>query len=267
LGAGKLGPEVNALTTFNKAGLDAYGRRMMDTFHQHWSCGVTLHVYYEDWNPYVEVPHLMDEPLFKFHSLVIESEWLRYFKHRHRDKPVHGFKLDAVRFAHKVAALLSACAWNNYGGSDYLIWLDGDIVTHQDFDEQHLLSLLPPHDALIAWLDRARAYPECGFYIVNCMHPLFREFCIRLRSMYADDELFHLKEWHDSYVMEQTVKQLGVGWSSLSGSRGRLTHHPLVNGPLAQWFDHLKGARKGKARTPDSDIVYRADAPHWERVR
>lgn len=246
---------IVAVTTFNMDGLNKYGRRMMDTFLHHWSCGVHLHVYYEGWNPFDEV----QDELIVYKHLVTESDWLRYFKHRHRAlRDDNGYRMDAVRFSHKIAALLHAAQDKTI---DYLIWLDGDIITHTDFDAEHLDSILPK-EASIAWLDRTRYYPECGFYILNMHHMGTLYLLNMLKRMYAEDQLFALKEWHDSYVLQQCVIELGTPAVSLSGD-GIRTHHPLVNGPLGQWFDHLKGKRKAIGKTPKIDVLVQRNEPYW----
>lgn len=247
---------IEAITTFNDKGLAKYGLRMMETFIQHWP--IKLHVHYEGWNP-ADTPFGAD-PALRFHELLAVSDWLPAFKERHKHRHVVGFRDDAVRFSHKVAALIHMMETSP---AKYLLWMDGDIVTHTPIMTPELQALLPDDEQLIAWLDRARAYPECGFYIINTEHRQFRDLLLALRQMYAGDGLFRLKEWHDSYILEHCVKELRAGTKSLSGQAGRKTHHPFVNGPLGQWMDHLKGARKDKGRSNKSDMMVTRTERYW----
>lgn len=253
---------ITAVTTFNTDGLNKYGRRMIETYIKHWSSGVPLHVYYEGWNPAFNDNVPQDE-LVVYKHLITESDWLRHFKHRHKARPTENYRLDAVRFSHKVAALLHAAQDPKL---QFLIWIDGDIITHTDFDAEHLDTILPYMES-IAWLDRMHFYPECGFYVLNMFHEGTRHLLEMLRRMYVEDKLFELKEWHDSYVLQQCVIQLDVPAMSLSGVNGFRTHHPLVNGPLGQWFDHLKGARKSKGKSLKMDMLVKRDEPYWKDLK
>lgn len=252
------GTLINSVTTFNGKGLVKYGNRMLETYIQKWS--TPLHVYHEGWDP-AATPFGNDH-LLHFHDLAASSDWLNAFKERHKRRRVLGFRDDAVRFSHKVAALLHACETLE---SEYIIWMDGDIVTHSVITVEDVLKLVPTGDELIAWLDRRRAYPECGFYILHRAHPQFQDLVRLMRVMYADDKLFELKEWHDSFVLEYVVRELlAAPTKSLSGEFGYHTSHPFVNGPLGKWMDHLKGKRKDYRRTPKRDVAARRQEEYWK---
>lgn len=250
---------INALavSTFNARGLADYGYRMVQSFHDRWSMGVPLRVYSEGWVN----GNLPCEDL-DLHEV---SPWLRNFKKRHATfDPGPGYRRDAVRFAHKVAALTHAATGARYS---HVIWLDGDVFTHSDFNEEDLEGLLPTGNEWIAWLDRDKHYPECGFYILNCEHPRHAEYLLAFERMYSLDLLFKLKEFHDSYVLEQVVKILKIETKSLSGEAGRPTHHPLINGPLGKWFDHLKGQRKSVGVSLKRDLTVKRDESYWDKLK
>jgi hypothetical protein len=248
----------HAVTTFNRAGLELYGRRMMETFVTHWPAEVGLTAYAEGWSP-AEAPNGVTVL-----SLLASSPWLGDFKTRHADRAAadaaRGYRFDAVRFSHKVAALCHAAA---NADAQYLIWLDGDIVTHSPILLMDLRELAPGKDEWIAWLRRRRMYPECGFYIIDLDHPLHADTLGRFERMYTEDLLYKLPEWHDSFVLQEVVKEAGVGQKSLSG-RFENAGHPLINGPLGAWFDHLKGARKTKGRSLATDMVTQRTEDYWK---
>lgn len=247
-----------AVTTFNRSGLELYGHRMMETFVANWPSEVPLIAYAEGWSP-ADAP-----PKVEVRNLLASSTWLGDFKTRHADRAsadaARGFRYDAVRFSHKVAALLHAASHTD---DDFLIWIDGDIVTHSPITADDLAGLAPGRNEWISWLRRRRMYPECGFYIINLLHDRNAEILERFWRMYAHDELFNLSEWHDSYILEQVVAQAGAPSKSLSG-RYENTGHPLINGPLGAWFDHLKGARKVRGKSPASDMIAQRTEPYWK---
>jgi len=240
-----------AVTTFNGAGLQQYGERMMRSWQQHWS--VPLRIYSEGWKK--------PEWAEAFNVLPIESSgWLAAFKVRHASLPTADYRMDAVRFCHKIAALLEA---DRHMTARYLIWVDGDTFTHTPVPMTEVERWTPKNGDWIAWLDRRKVYPECGFYIIDREHPRHVEMMGRLYEMYADDRLFQESEWHDSYVLQQCVLQAGVGATSLSGPIGWRTAHPFINGPLGAYMDHMKGKRKRKGRSHATDLQVRRKEKYW----
>lgn len=242
-----------AVTTFNEAGRKLYGQRMMESYRQFWPTSVPLVAYSEGWSK--PAPGGVYE-----RDLVSSSPWLAAFKARHAHLQPVSYLMDAVRFSHKVAALCHAIASNPE--ADIVIWLDGDIVTHSPIGMADLERLAPAEDQWIAWLNRVHMHPECGFYMINTRHRKHAFALEIFECMYSDDKLFSLKEWHDSYVLQVAVRLAGVEAKSLSGKFAK-AGHPLINGPLGQWFDHLKGARKAAGRSKPLDLVTRRDEPYW----
>jgi hypothetical protein len=233
-----------AVTTFNKAGYDLYGKRFIETFREHWPEQVDLLVMSEGFDGDVD--------------LLDASPWLRAFKARHKGKQVDSYRKDAVRFAHKVAAITWAAA---LPGIDRLIWLDGDMVTHSPVTLADLREL-SPDGGVLAWLDRRNMYPECGFMIFDCNHPRYWELIAEFGNQYCTDRLFDLPEWHDSYVLQQVVKAGRYPTKSLSGA-GYDTGHPMINGPLGAWFDHLKGKRKQAGKSSPRDLKVKRKEGYW----
>lgn len=243
--------KIAAVTTFNTSGLELYGRAMMASFRAHWPEAVKLRVYTEGWT----LGNKIEE-----RDLLDASPWLAEFKARNGSRPFIDMRWDAVRFAHKVAALTHAA---HDMPADVLIWLDGDIVTHAPVTVEDLAALAPKGDDWIAWLDRANQYPECGFYMINCRHRWHRDMITAFTDEYARDRLYHLDQWHDSYVLWKLVERARIGAKSLSGE-GFNTAHPLVNGPLGRWFDHLKGGRKNEGRSRRTDLKTRRGEAYWQ---
>jgi hypothetical protein len=254
--------KFHVVTTTNEKGWAETGRRMAESFLARWPDEAKpLTVYAEDFD--------IDIPGIEVRRLPI---WLDEFKARHRSNPAfngrrsggYDYRWDAVKFAHKVAALTDF-AEPLTGG--VLIWLDADTFTHADVTTDWLESLFP-EPAYIAWLDRLNAHPECGLVMFRCSHPYHANFMQAFRARYTSGEVFRMDETHDSFVLQQVVIAKVINGKipppvSLSGDRN--WHHPFVNGPIGACLDHCKGSRKleGKSRprdmrTPRKEIYWRA---------
>lgn len=252
------------VTTFSAKGLAEYGERMLASVEKHWPRDVPVIVYREGFD--------LPAGSRAIGRDLTAIEWLADFKRRHaRNSGAHGrgrtgpydFRFDAVRFAHKTAAVIDAGqkALHSSGRGDCLVWMDGDALAHADMTQDVLEGFMPA-DKSIAWLWRTRSYPECGFYILNLRHPGVPGLLTAWRSMYETDGVFALRETHDSFVLQQMVERLGLPWHSLSGDAADW-HHPAAAGPLANWIDHLKGDRKRIGRTPKSEARGRHTSEYW----
>lgn len=251
--------KIQAITTCSAAGWEQYGRHMAGRWAENWP--VPLHVWFEGFPP--------DPALEGVHWSDLDSiGWLQQFKrdHAHRTpRSPYNYRLDAVRFAHKTAAVIQSAL--DQFDCDWLIWVDADTVTHRPVPPEFVQSLLPQGREFLAWLDRVGNYPECGFYVLNLRHPAMPERLATWRSWYVTGRLFQLREWHDSFVLQQLVETAGLGTKSLSGDRARRTSHPFVNGPLGAYMDHLKGSRKVEGKSRRGDLKVRRTEDYWKDFR
>lgn len=248
----------HAITTCSQSQWAAYGRTMAKTFARFWAREVQLTVYAEGFSgePNGEV-HFVD--------LGQAAPWLAPWKaertpeQRGMTKDGYRYRWDAVRFSHKIAALSAAMD----SRCDVLIWLDSDIVTHAPATVEWLDSLFPA-DATMAWLDRIRTYPECGFMMFRL--PQAAALINAIVAMYLTGAVFKLQEWHDSFVIHQVAKgavaQGEIKVASLSGE-GRAHHHVFASSPLSCKMDHLKGGRKLIGRTPKHERYFKDNLPYW----
>jgi hypothetical protein len=253
----------HVVTTCSKIGYDQYGKRMLDSLREFWPTNVGVTLYSEDVADAVALP-----------------EWLHAFKRRHAgNKAANGkgsharflgqynYRFDAVRFAHKTAAVIDAAERMTADRSaDILIWIDADTVTHAPVTIEFLRKLAPERDQDIAWLWRTKTYPECGFYMLNLTLPSVANLIREWKTLYTADTLFHLPEWHDSYVLKELIKSLNCHWATLSGDASN-TSHPFVNGPLGAVMDHMKGARKAMGHSKSSDFKTPRGEAYWKGIK
>lgn len=231
----------DAVTTFADAHWDTHARRCVESFDRHWQ-GVRLMAYRDV-------------------QLEASSAWLRPFKACHAALPTTNYRFDAVRFAHKVAAIELAYA---SGTAQGLVWMDADCVTHADVDAAWLSGLLGNAD--FGYLRRSTMYSECGFMIFR-RGPACGTLLRRLVDLYRTDALFQLAEWHDSFAIDHVRRQCEAAGEmtcvSLSGGAEN-TKHPMVNGPLGARLDHLKGARKQFGRSHRRDLARPRSETYWK---
>ena len=258
------GRSIAAVTTFNAAGYDEYGKRFLKGFDEHWPADIILHIYIEDIMP----EETSDR--FTYHDLLLNIPELAAFKARHKHNRTHngfyengeyGYRMDAVRFAHKVFAL-SHCAHALKDKADALFWIDADTVTFKDIPHE-LFGQVLPDGYYTSYLGRRQSYPECGFVGFNLTHPAHDEFMTFWQNLYIDDSLFELPEWHDSFVYDmvrKTFENKDKFTSHDIAEESPPSHHPFINSILGTYMDHLKGnerKREGKSFEEDYEALQR----------
>jgi len=266
--------KFTVVTTFNSQGYKKYGQQMISTFMQNWPKQVELQVYAEGC---VVAETGSNLKVVDLEALVPE---LVAFKTRWRGVPKangdvshdpvrrlrkdagKGFKWDAVRFAHKVYAIFH-CAKN--AQTQWLIWMDADTICHSPVNTTDLERLCPDNKDL-CFLGRGHKYTECGLYAMNLQSHRTQDFLTQFQKYYdqAEQGIFTLDEWHDSFVFDAVKKQLPLqelDWPShLITGEG----HPLINSEWGAYLDHLKGARKDIGRSKLVDLKVPRTEAYWQ---
>ena len=276
--------DITVVTTFHQPGLSLYGQRFIDSFAENVEHKVKLVVYAENCsptNPNPEQITILDakEMLPKLNAF---KEKYKDVPHANGDISNHlarngrkdwqkAFKWDAVRFANKVYAVFDACE-SRLG--KWVVWMDADTFIHSPWKHKDFKRLLPENN-YITYVGRGKGsqtWPECGFYGLNLNHPLCHEFLKEFERMYedADNGMFTLAEWHDSYIFGEVLKKYRDFPShdysaemylreAKSGGGG----HPLINTELGKWMDHMKGNRKNAGKSLRSDIMVNRKEDYW----
>jgi len=264
---------ISVVTTFHEAGLKQYGQRMINTFIDNWPMEVKLYVYPEKCNP--QVPDHSRIVLTDLDSV----EELTAFKNKWKGVPKangdvskdpirskrkdagKGFKWDAVRFAHKVYAIFD-CA--KKCKTEWLFWMDADTVCHSPITLPKLESFCPGNTD-ICFLGREGKYTECGLYAMNLRSSSTLGFLKEFQRMYDDAEngIFKMAEWHDSFVFDSVRKNLRLNEHNWSAGIIKGEGHPLINSEWGAYLDHLKGERKQIGRSKPQDLKITRPESYW----
>jgi len=280
---------ITVLTTFHKEGLDLYGQRFLDSFAQQVDKRIKLLVYAENCDPVNPDPEQIT--VYKAER---QLDLLQDFKKQWKDVPkANGippddikarrprdwhkeFKWDAVRFANKVYAVVDACAKSQ---KDWVVWMDADTFVHSPWSYEKFKELLPDNK-WITYVGRGKGsqtWPECGFYGLNLNDKVCIDFIRKFEWMYedADNGIFTLEEWHDSYVFGHILNKMKKEYPNVldyseniyvqtakTGGGG----HPLINSELGKYIDHMKGDRKVTGKSKRKDLMSIRQEEYWQNA-
>jgi hypothetical protein len=258
---------------------------MIESFDAYWPVEVPLHVYVEGFVPERRSPRII------YHDLLKQCPGLVAFKRRHADHPAahgrdgrkrwtlridwskpkfklrrvergRGYRWNAVRFAHKAFAIFAAA---RSATTDVLFWIDADIRVFADIPAAFLDTLVP-EGCMVGYLARPK-FSECGFVGYNLRHRSITAFLADFEAQYGEDRLFHLREFHDSYVFDSVLrrfKRRGCRTHDIAAGRGSQAGHVFVNSPLGQYMDHMKGERKSAGASRRSDLIGSRAESYWQ---
>lgn len=244
--------KFSVITTFNKKGFDICAREMVTSFDKFWSKDITLNVYYEDMN----VPEIKTSNRISFFSFNEEvKKWYKFqsnYFFRELNKPDNSvnsfYKYSAIKFAHKIYAIEKQLEKNI---SEYLIWLDSDVITFKRVTNSFIETLVDK-DFYLTFLGREHInfHSEAGFLIFNTKNKFHKIFWERMMEMYDQGRLFDQNEWHDSYIFDvvrlelekDSLKNINISLMGLNKSKDQL--NVFDNSVLGEFMNHFKGNRK-----------------------
>ena len=264
------------VTTFHDAGLKQYGQNMINSFEKNWPEEVKLYAYAEDCTPYKSKDNIVVRDLMSTGPIAeFKNKWRNIPKANGLENPkgrvdAHkGFKWDAIRFCHKVYSIFDAAKSTD---ADVLIWMDADTVCHSPVSLDFLEKFIDP-TAYVSYFGREPKWPECGWYTMNLKEETTRRFLSRFQWVWdnAEEGIFTMKEWHDSFVFYEIVKEFRTmqGWKEQNLSRPGTSGegHPIINSELGAYIDHLKGDRKEKGISNKNDLKIQRSEQYWNKAR
>lgn len=230
--------KIAIVTTFSDAGYEDYGKIFLESCDKFLNPTIDVIVYKDN----VHIPSRSNFTILNLEPSVPE---LTEFKKRNnfRNETNIKFQYQSIRFSHKVYALYHAASTTN---ARYLIWLDSDTELY-DFVTPDYFRHFIPEGTFVGYLGRGgEAFSECGFMIYDLTHPYAKDFFNKFKWYYDTDELYKLKEWHDSYIFDTVRKEFEsakkIQTVNLSAAFNK--HH--FNATLDGYIMHLKGDRKHK---------------------
>jgi hypothetical protein len=223
-----------AFTSMDEKYYENCGRAMLRSYKEHWANKFSLYVYNED-NFTVKVNTI------KTLGWDLGTDY-ENFQKRHDNSKVK-------TFAKKGFSILHAMENLNY---DRIIWLDADTIISQDIPMQ-LLDLISPSDVLSThfsvWHEQNEiTYHSCetGFFILNCKHPGYREFCETYRDIYCNDKTEGLRRFYDGEVYGKTVEILESKGHKMLNLNPNKYKTPISRSVISPYITHYKAGLKDK---------------------
>jgi hypothetical protein len=101
---------------------------------------------------------------------------------------------------------------------------------------------------------------------MNLKNSNIQDFLKKFQQLYdfAEDGIFTLEEWHDSYVFDHVRKLIKVNEYNWSKNIITGEGHPLINCEWGAYLDHLKGDRKSVGRSKLSDLKIKRTETYWK---
>ena len=283
-----MGKKITVVTTFHPEGMTVYGQKFLDSFARNVDQRIELIVYAENCKPINP-----DPTRITILDAVETLPKLVAFKERWKDDPkANGippdaikarrprdwhkeFKWHAIRFANKTYAVYDACTRSK----DWCVWMDADSIIHSKWEYEDFSNLLPD-TSWITYVGRGKGsqtWPECGFYGMNLKDPVCQDFLKEFERMYedADNGIFTLEEWHDSYVFGEILNKMKVEHPNVLDYSANIYNntaktggggHPLINSELGRWMDHMKGGRKYDGHSKRKDLMGNRKEAYWNAI-
>lgn len=268
---------ISFVSTFHAPVLDLYGQRFVDSFSKNVDKEIRLFLYAEDCIPSINDDRiiLLDQKETLPKLMTFKERWKNEPKANgkcpwpeRRPRDYHKeFKWHAIRFANKVYAVFDAAERCD---TDWIVWLDADSYVHSPVNKKQLLQFTP-EQSWMSYLGRDRKWPECGFYGINLRSTEGKEFLKRFEQVYeeAENGIFKMEEWHDSYVFEEVRKEIvakhpGSKIHNISEGLIKGEGHPFINSELGKYFDHMKGDRKKTGKSLPKDLIVKRNESYWQ---
>ena len=224
------------VTTFNNKLESAYAHRFKETYN--WP--FELKVYNEDKDMFKKIPNC--------------EKFVERNKHRHKytsyEEKNNDYRKDGVRFCYKVYAYTHAILNED---ADGLICIDADSVFYKKIDLEWIKKHIHRDDCMMTYLGRPN-YSECGFLYFNLFHPLTKEYAMEMQDMYNNDLIYDEEEQHDSFIWDLVRKRFekrGVKNHNIGDNK---TGHVQARSVLGPIYDHTKGNRKLKGKSPEAVV-------------
>jgi hypothetical protein len=248
------GRSVEIITGFSDKGYNEYGWRLIDSykkFNNGYEMIAYTHGIKDTLAPSVrqreqdDIPGLMD--FLNSHGTKPEVQGRADFENRWKPKEKasgYSFRFDAYKFCRMVFTMRNAAYLCE---KEYMVWLDGDTVIQKAIPtgfEQRAL----PDDCQYAFLGRPKKYTETGFLVFRIPEalPLLDAWA----NFYTRGTFLRESEWHSAWLFDRARERTPDirGHNLTPDGHG----HPIHQCWVGTIFDHCKGNRKLKGRSPEA---------------
>lgn len=233
----------NVYTTFSPESYNIYGKRFIQTFLEYWPEEIKLYLYYNG------TQEIINNRLVYLR----EPEEQLDFAKRGQSIRQDSFYRGATRFSHKAFAIIHHLEKNI---DRYNIWLDADTITVKTINTDWLCSLKSGSSCVSVLMRNTRAI-ESGFILTDNEHQDYQTFLAAYSTIYRNDEIYRLPEWHDGYVLTYVIKKFKIPYFDLSPNNEYREIHPFSAGVLGEYLDHLKGPRKTDVGSKERNIFWK----------
>ena len=233
--------KIKTVTTYNRKLYEEYAKRFVQSYN--WPFDLKVYVEEDDfWHPTINYKNIFKE--------VPEC---KNFVERNKVRPSDNFLVDGVRFCYKVYAYTHAILNEN---CDALICIDADSVFYKSIDEDWIKKYIHRDDSMMTYLGRGDyQYSECGFLYFNLKNPYIKQYAKFMKDLYDTDHIYNLKEQHDSFIWDYARKRFEEEFDINNFDIGDAAPgHVQARSVLGTVYDHLKGDRKKRDRSPEARI-------------
>lgn len=256
------------VTAMNKDIWDSIGKYMIDTWIKYWPQDSMLKIYAEDFFP----SNINDSRIQIIDwTSTCKNDW-EIFNINSKDGRSKRFAKKGFSFSHAM--------FNNE--TDYLIWLDADILSYKKFNHDDVLSVLP-EGKLIGFFDtfyqviskytqeqytdiefRSTARnghnsfaAESGFVVINTKHKLFDAYKNNYRFLFLEKEKSkYLDRWYDGEVCVVAAIEFLDQVQDLSKLRTTdKSQTPLNRSWLVEYFMHMKAKSKNNKSNKEIEKI------------
>jgi hypothetical protein len=250
--------KIAVVTTMNKKLYRAYGHKFFETYNWPFDC----FVYHEDnFDEIIDTHSYGTDGITPFFYRSILNEvpsCVQFVDRNYHRQPRSSFEekgldfiTDGVRFCYKVYAYTDVIMKQEYDG---VIGIDADSIFYNDIDVDWIKKHIHRDDIMMAHLGRGDHYSECGFLYWNLKHKDTMAYAARMKGLYDTDGIYHLKEQHDSFVWDYARKEFEARGTKNHNIGDGKPGHVQSRSILGDVYDHTKGPRKLKGRSPEARV-------------
>lgn len=224
---------IDVITSFDQTYHDLIGKHAVASWLTFWPPHMKLTCYVEN----MTLP-----PHDRIQQIGFDQLGQHYLDFQQID-----FKGRVRTFAKKAFVLIHAM---QHSLADRIIWLDADVLTMQQIDQDILDTILPDHVVCthlgVTYIENKQGkegrwfVPETGVFALNTQHARFAEFRDEYTRRYHQQDFNGLRRSYDNDVYGAAVMDLGIPSLDLCQGLHKGYKTPLRHTVLGPYLHHYK---------------------------